>query len=176
MLRPLVTATALVLIAAPPALAQSREDQDKLQWEEAAKTPLRDLNVMPKKIPLILRDAVEDAYRPPRQMNCRSIANEVVALEEVLGEDFDAPPPPPPTKEEKRTGTANVVLKGAAGSIVPFRGWVRQLTGAERHAQEVQTAVAAGRVRRAYMKGLGVMLRCRWPAAPWKPAPAPRRR
>jgi hypothetical protein len=65
-----------------------------------------------------------------------------------------------------------MVLKGAAGSIVPFRGWVRQLTGAERHARAVQTAVAAGRVRRAYLKGLGQMIRCRWPAAPWRPPPA----
>jgi hypothetical protein len=176
MLRRLLTVSALVLITAPPALAQTREEQERLEWEEAAKTPLRDLNVMPKKIPEVLRDAVSDAYCPPRQMNCRAIGLEVQGLEEVLGEDFDAPPPPPPTKEEKRTGAANVVLKGAAGSIVPFRGWVRQLTGAERHAQEVQTAIAAGRVRRAYMKGLGVMMRCRWPAAPWRPAPAPRRR
>jgi hypothetical protein len=175
MLRPALSIVAIVLLAAPAALAQS-EDQKSLEWEDAAKTPLRDINVMPQHIPSVLRDAVSNAYRPPRPFNCRTIAGEVDRLDEVLGEDFDAPPPPPPTKDEKRTGTANMVLKGAAGSIIPFRGWVRQLTGAERHAKQVQTAVAAGRVRRAYLKGLGEMKRCRFPAAPWRPAPAPRSR
>lgn len=173
MRRRLIIVPALLLLAAAPALAQTRDDQKSLEWEDAAKTPLRDLNVMPEKIPPVLRDAQADAYRPPRQLSCRGIANEIQGLEDVLGDDFDAPPPPPPSKDEKRTGTANVVLKGAAASIVPFRGWVRQLTGAERHAQAVQIAVAAGRVRRAYLKGLGQSIRCRWPAAPWRPAPAP---
>jgi hypothetical protein len=176
MLRRLVTVSALFLLAAPPVLAQTRQDQKDIEWEDAAKTPLRDLNVMPEKIPQVLRDAQADAYRPPRQMSCRAIAGEIQGLEDVLGDDFDAPPPPPPTKEEKRTGTANVVLKGAAASIVPFRGWVRQLTGAERHARAVHTAIAAGRVRRAYLKGLGQSIRCRWPAAPWRPPPPPGRR
>lgn len=176
MSRRLITVSALLLLAASPVLAQTRDDQKEIEWEDAAKTPLRDLNVMPDKIPQVLRDAEADAYRPPRQMSCRAIAGEIQGLEDVLGDDFDAPPPPPPTKEEKRTGTANIVLKGAAGAIIPFRSWVRQLTGAERHAQAVQAAVAAGRVRRAYLKGLGQMIRCRWPAAPWRPAPAPRYR
>lgn len=163
------------MLAAPVAHAQS-QDQRSLEWEDAAKTPFRDLNVLPQKIPSILRNAADDAYRAPRAYNCRAIAGEITSLEEVLGDDFDAPPPPPPNKEEKRTGTANMVLKGAAGSIVPFRGWVRQLTGAERHAQQVQNAIAAGRVRRAYLKGIGQMMRCRWPAAPWRPAPPPKPR
>ena len=170
-----ISIVALVLLAASAARAES-QDQKGLEWQDAAKTPFRDLNVLPDKIPPVLRDAVADAYRPPRQYSCRTLAGEIEGLEAVLGEDFDAPPPPPPTRDEKRMGTANVVLKGAAGSIVPFRGWVRQLTGAERRAQQVQTAVAAGRVRRAYLKGIGVVMRCRWPAAPWRPAPAPFRR
>lgn len=172
---PRLAAFAAAIALVGSAAHAQNQDQKELEWKDAAKTPLRDLNVMPQKIPPVLLDAEADAYRAPRQATCRGIAYEIEGLEEVLGEDFDVPPPPPPTKEEKRTGTANMVLKGAAGSIVPFRGWVRQLTGAERHAQAVQTAVSAGRVRRAYLKGMGQMMRCRWPAAPWRPAPAPPR-
>ena len=174
MARRLAASAVIAALVASAAHAQN-QDQKELEWKDAAKTPLRDLNVMPQKIPPVLIDAEADAYRPPNPWGCRTIAAEITRLEDALGEDFDAPPPPPPTKEEKRTGTANMVLKGAAGSIVPFRGWVRQLTGAERHAQAVQTAIAAGRVRRAYLKGIGQMMRCRWPAAPWRPAPAPAR-
>jgi hypothetical protein len=49
---------------------------------------------------------------------------------------------------------------------VPFRGWVRKLSGAERYSKEVAAAIAAGTVRRAYLKGLGEAKGCAAPAAP----------
>jgi hypothetical protein len=165
-----------LLFAASPAFALAQNaDQKSVEWEDAAKTPFRDVNVIRQKIPAVLRQAEDNAYRAPRPATCQAIAGEVRGLTAVLGEDFDVPPDPtPPTKEEKRTGTTNKVLKGAAGSIVPFRGWVRQLSGAEQHAQAVQTAVAAGRVRRAYLKGMGQMMRCQPPAAPLRVAAKPK--
>ena len=55
---------------------------------------------------------------------------------------------------------------GAASDAIPFRGWVRKLTGAERHDSFVQAAIIAGGVRRAYLKGLGEARGCDMPAAP----------
>ena len=43
---------------------------------------------------------------------------------------------------------------GAASDVIPFRGWIRKLSGAERHDKYVQAAITAGAVRRAYLKGL----------------------
>jgi hypothetical protein len=172
-----VVLAALALLASS-ALARS-PDQKTVEWQDAAKTPLRDINVVRQKIPSVLLDAEADAYRPPRQGSCRGIGSEIRGLNDALGEDFDAPRDlTPSTRREKATSTTNIVLKGAAGSIIPFRSWIRQLSGAERHAQAVQTAIAAGRVRRAYLKGVGQMMRCQAPAAPWRPrpAPSPRRR
>jgi hypothetical protein len=37
---------------------------------------------------------------------------------------------------------------------VPFRGWVRKLSGAERYSRQVAAAIAAGAARRAFLKGL----------------------
>lgn len=54
----------------------------------------------------------------------------------------------------------------AAEGIVPFRGWVRKLSGAERYAKEVAAAITAGTIRRAYLKGLGQAAGCAAPAAP----------
>jgi hypothetical protein len=57
-------------------------------------------------------------------------------------------------------------LRGAAESVIPFRGWIRKLDGAERHSKEVAAAIAAGSVRRAFLKGVGQTLGCAAPAAP----------
>ncbi len=38
---------------------------------------------------------------------------------------------------------------------MPFRGWIRRLSGAERHARDVAAAIAAGTARRAFLKGVG---------------------
>jgi hypothetical protein len=43
---------------------------------------------------------------------------------------------------------------------------VRKLDGAERHSKEVAAAIAAGSVRRAFLKGVGQALGCQAPAAP----------
>ena len=37
---------------------------------------------------------------------------------------------------------------------MPFRSWVRRLTGADSHAREVAAAGMAGIVRRSYLKGV----------------------
>lgn len=55
--------------------------------------------------------------------------------------------------------------------MIPFRGWVRKLTGAERYSRKVSAAIAAGAIRRAYLKGLGQAAGCAAPAAP-RTAPA----
>lgn len=161
---------ALALIAALAlaggAHAQTSEDSSKVDVKGAAKAPLEDLNVVQTDIPKVLIEAEADVYGRPAAKGCTAIRTQVAALDEVLGDDFDAPPPPPQTTEEKRTGTANVVLKGAADSVIPFRGWVRRLSGATQHQQAVERAIAAGRTRRGYLKGLGQSLGCTAPAAP----------
>jgi hypothetical protein len=57
-------------------------------------------------------------------------------------------------------------LAGAASDLIPMRGWVRKLTGAEKHDRLVQSAAAAGAIRRGYLKGLGEARGCDPPATP----------
>jgi len=52
------------------------------------------------------------------------------------------------------------VAKGGVSSVIPYRGVVRQLTGAEKRARSRNDALLAGTVRRAYLKGYAEMLRC----------------
>jgi hypothetical protein len=143
---------------------------------QAVTTPLSDLNLVQAPIPAVLKEAHKSPYAHPADTSCEQLARQVQALDEVLGTDLDAPPtasnPGLVERGTKEAGNAAAgALKSAAEGIVPFRGWVRKLSGAERYSKEVAAAIAAGTVRRAYLKGLGEARGCAAPAAPQHPEP-----
>lgn len=147
---------------------------------QAAVAPLNDLNLLRAEIPEVLRAARKAPYEPPAELSCDRLAAEVRRLDAVLGADLDTPATAAnPSLIERGSDAAGDAVVGAVRNttegVIPFRGWVRKLTGAERSAREAAAAIAAGTVRRAYLKGLGQALRCAPPAAPrLRPAlPAP---
>lgn len=137
---------------------------------KAIVTPLADLNLVREKIPEVLLQAKDAPYRVPAKRVCEALAQEIGALDHVLGPDLDAPKKEAGGWVDRGVGeigeAAWGALEGAASSLVPYRGWVRKLTGAERRSKEVAAAIAAGIVRRAYLKGIGQNLGCEPPAAP----------
>lgn len=138
---------------------------------EAVTAPFADLNLLRTKIPPVLIEAKEAPYRQPVVSSCEALAEEIHRLDEALGPDLDAPKPDTdPTLFERGTeeaGDAAIgAIKSAAVGWIPYRSWVRKLTGAEKHSKEVASAIAAGIVRRAYLKGLGHAQGCSAPAAP----------
>ncbi|MEK8030226.1 hypothetical protein AACH06_05265 [Ideonella sp. DXS29W] len=138
---------------------------------KAVTSPLSDLNLVNAPIPPVLRSALKAPYAAPAEAGCDALAANVRALDEVLGADLDTPPSPnnPGLVERgsKEVGNAAVgAIKSAAEGLVPFRSWVRKLSGAERYSKEVAAAIAAGTVRRAYLKGLGESRGCDAPASP----------
>ena len=149
--------------------APKPEDQGKAntQLAQAATTPLNDLNLVHAEIPAVLAAARKAPYAAPAERGCEALAKDVQALDAVLGADLDTPATTANPSLVERGGDAALGAVGsAAAGIVPFRGWVRKLTGAERYAREVAAAIAAGTVRRSYLKGLGQAAGCAAPAAP----------
>lgn len=137
---------------------------------KAVATPLQDVNVVRSKIPGVLLLAQKAPYATPTDRSCTALGSEVRALDVALGSDLDGPATAEPGAVESGAGE---VLRGAAESVIPFRTWVRKLSGAERKAREVAAAIAAGTVRRAYLKGLGQAAGCAVPAAPATSASSP---
>ncbi len=133
----------------------------------AAQAPLHDLNLTRQGIPPILLSAITNAYDRPTPLDCGEITRQIRALDVALGADFDEPDTPQnPSLTQKSGRVALALVHGAAESLLPFAGFVRTLSGAQRHDQLVIEAITAGSVRRGYLKGLGEARRCPRPATP----------
>lgn len=132
---------------------------------DAASTPLQDLNVIRAKIPELLREAKKHPYAAPDDQSCLALSAAISALDEVLGPDLDAPASASkPRLLERANEAANEAAVDAARrtaeGFVPFRSWVRQLSGAERYSRDVAAAIAAGAVRRGFLRGLRAARDC----------------
>lgn len=138
---------------------------------QAAVAPLNDLNLLRDEIPPVLLAARKAPYAAPADRSCNTLGADILALDAVLGADLDVPASGgDPSLVEQGTGAAGdaavSAVRNTTEGVIPFRGWVRKLTGAERHARDVSAAITAGQVRRAYLKGLGQFAGCQTPAAP----------
>ena len=151
------------------------EAKSDAQILEAATTPLSDLNIVRAEIPPVLVAALKEPYARPADASCTGIAAEIRALDALLGADLDTPvtavnpnliPRAVEMAGEAAVGAAMGAMRGATAGIVPYRNWVRKLSGAERYSREVAAAIAAGGVRRSYLKGFGQASGCPTPAAP----------
>lgn len=164
----------------PPALPEAGSAPRGLDTHlaEATVAPLTDLNIVRAEIPKVLQAARATPYAPPADLSCAALATEIRALDAVLGADLDsAETRDNPSLLERGGDAASNAVVGAVRDttegVVPFRGWVRKLSGAERYARKVSASIAAGAVRRAYLKGLGQAAGCAVPAAPRSPRATP---
>lgn len=131
----------------------------------AATAPLNDLNLVKDKIPGVLLEAQAAPYKAPADSSCAGLRAVIHPLDEALGPDIDTPVPRNEQGMAEKGGevlgdAAVDALKRTAEGLLPFRGWLRKLSGAERYSKEVASAVMAGRARRAFLKGMGAAQSC----------------
>jgi hypothetical protein len=167
---PAASAASAPASAPEPATSDAHAGAER-KFAQAVTAPLADLNLIREAIPEVLADARKAPYAVPADRSCPALAHDVEALDAVLGADLDTPSDGAgPSLVERGTTAAGDALIGAVRSttegVIPFRGWVRKLTGAERYAKEVAASVAAGTIRRAFLKGIGQAQGCSAPAAP----------
>lgn len=146
----------------PPAETDKAPDKPITQQDVGAKdvalTPLSDLNIKKGEIPQILLDAQDDPYDLTGLARCPQIAAEVGELNAVLGDDLDV-------AQARRGGVqAGRAAQAALGSFIPFRGLIREVSGANAQDRKIQAAIVAGSTRRGFLKGVGQQRGCRYPA------------
>lgn len=159
-------------ILAAPAVGQDAKPQDpdkpvterSTSMGDAVATPVSDLNIKKDAIPPLLLTATEKPYDLTGLKRCGEIAAAVGELDAVLGPDIDLP------QDAKGRTSAGSVAQAAVGSFIPFRGLIREISGANESQRRWQTAIQAGIARRAYLKGVGEARGCRYPARSAGPA------
>jgi hypothetical protein len=154
--------SALALTAAP-ALAQPDQpakpvtDRDPDAVDVAA-TPMTDLNLRKDQIPQLLIDAEVKPYDLNGLGKCSQLAARIGEFDAVLGDDLDLPQSPGQRLSPGRIGQYVV------GSFIPFRGLIREVSGANDQRRRMDAAISAGLARRGFLKGIGQERGCRYPA------------
>jgi hypothetical protein len=132
--------------------------QQDVDAKDVALTPLSDLNLRKGEIPPLLIAAQDDPYTLAGLTRCPLIAAAVGDLDAVLGDDIDV------AQANKQRMSAGRVAQSVAGSFIPFRGVIREISGANSQERKIQAAIYAGTARRAFLKGIGQQRGCRYPA------------
>ncbi|MDE2596043.1 MAG: hypothetical protein KGL44_04100 [Sphingomonadales bacterium] len=160
---PLFTAALL----ASPALASTQDKPDEparpladrpVTAGDVVATPVTDLNLKKDDIPPLLLAAQEKPYDLAGMGRCSQIAGAIGDLDAVLGEDIDV------AQARDQQISAGRIAQSAVGSFIPFRGIIREISGANAQERKLQAAVYAGSVRRAFLKGVGQQRGCHYPA------------
>ncbi|MDR6625234.1 hypothetical protein [Caulobacter segnis] len=122
--------------------------------------PARDIGMAKREIPASLRKAHDGAYDLKGLDSCKAIETEIASLNEALGPDFDV-------NDKPKAGSGKMAEAGGkmlVNGMIPFRGLVREISGAasaDRHLNEV---VDAGLARRGFLRGVHLKQGCQ--AAP----------
>lgn len=160
------SALIIALVAGANALPASARDPDEPaasrepDAQDVAMTPLTDLNLRKDAIPAVLVAAVVNPYESAGFAGCPAIEAAIADLDTVLGPDMDV----------AATGTDRLstgrMAKSVVASFIPFRGILRELSGAAEQERGYRAAIYAGAVRRGFLKGLGQQKGCDYPARP----------
>lgn len=105
-----------------------------------------------------------DPYSLAGMGKCSAIIREITELNDVLGPDVNETVDK--DRAKKREETAGRVAGSLAGSIIPFRGLIGEVSGANAERRRYAAAVYAGTVRRGFLKGVGLQRGCKAPARP----------
>jgi hypothetical protein len=160
MMRPILPFLILSVLAAAPAQAQQDKNKDFDDTaEDVARQPLKDVGVMKDKIPPVLVKAQEAPYARTGLKTCAQYRRAVAELDTALGPDVDK------VDAEGRPVAGRLAEAGAksvVGSLIPFRGLVREVTGAASTDRKIAAAYVTGTARRSYLKGYGSAIGCKF--------------
>lgn len=129
----------------------------------AALTPLEDIGLRKRKIPDILKMLSDNPYATPATITCDGVKTELADLTLILGPDYDEAKKKQAAlsaQDQMMEDGGNMLSDAFVGlirsqtDVIPLRSIVRRLTGANSHEKKVAQAVEAGKLRRAYLKGM----------------------
>ncbi len=135
---------------------------------DALRAPLRDFNLSKRPLPRVLA-RITYPYAIDGPVHCQDLITEVNALNAVLGNSADVSAAESSRSElvaEAASNAATNAIEDAATGWIPYRSVVRRVTGAHQYERKLRKAYEMGRIRRAYLKGIGGAFGCAYPARP----------
>jgi hypothetical protein len=154
----LVTPAAAQNGAARNGQAEDRPNGIERTMEGIARQPFKDIGVMRENPPEILREAQAAPYTLAGIRTCRDLQREIGRLDVVLGPDVDE------ADERGEALPARLADAGARtllNTLIPFRGLVREATGAAEADRRLRNMVTAASARRGFLKGHARARGCR---------------
>ena len=149
--------------------AQTAVAPQNVKAEDIAMSPLRDINVSKKDIPVVLEMAMAKPYDLSGIKSCKGLTTAIVDLDGALGDDIDVASGEKSDGEKMGNG-AGAIAKTVINGFIPFRSIIREVSGANAQERLWDRALYAGSVRRAFLKGMGEQRGCAWPARSATPA------
>ena len=142
---------------APTTVPQSRAYNAGQTIGDIVAQPTKDIGINKTQIPDVLTRAEVSPYAMADTANCARMAQALAELDEALGPDYTVER----VEEGSRAGKiAEAGGRAVVNSIIPFRGIVREVTGAAAADRAMASAVDAGIARRGFLRGLSTAQGC----------------
>jgi hypothetical protein len=151
-------AGAMLPLALASAHAQTAVAPKDAKVGDVVATPLETVNLKKEDIPPILLKARQAPYTLAGLKSCPALTGEIRRLDAVLGDDIDIADY---TKGGMMVGNT---AKSIVGSLIPFGGIIREISGANESQRQWQVALFAGTARRSFLKATGQARGCPYPA------------
>jgi hypothetical protein len=170
--------TAALLAVAVASCSTGRTSDTRRGVSDAAYIPFRDVGLIRPEIPLLLRN-LQYPYATATLTDCAAVSREIAQLDGVLGPESYQPGPNRNVWDRSGDFVEEQAIQAAedtAADLIPFRSWVRRISGANRAERDALRAVANGQQRRTFLRGYGASLGCPSMIPPPPPSVAPARR
>lgn len=125
---------------------------------EIASQPARDVGAQKVTIPAPIQKAAASPYSLRGLRTCAQLSRAVFELNDVLGPDYDGAVT---THENKAGKLAEAGGKTIVNTIIPFRGLVREISGAAPAERRLNADIRAAFARRGFLRGVATARRCR---------------
>jgi len=146
---------ALTVAAALPAPARAQHtDSNVKQAEQVVSQPVRDVGIAKTKTPPLLIAVSKDPYGMAGTATCRQIATSINDLNALIGPDYNS------TVAPKKQSLVRAGSQAVVNTLIPFRGIVREVSGAAPAERRYDAAVTAGFARRGFLRGLQRARKC----------------
>lgn len=142
----------------PQQAEPGRWDDTRKRALEIGSQPARDVGMSKRDVPAILQKAYDHPYSLDGLKTCKALAAEVTLLNKELGPDYVVGNE---YKESRAGKLAEAGGKTIINSIIPFRGLVREVTGAAPADRQMNAAIDAGLARRGFLRGVHLKQGCK---------------